>query len=339
MKILQLRQVPMLLIPDEKEHTWRIYNVMSNKFLEKNVLVPYDKRFSGSSEAWLVTIEEDYTVKLYKPNFMNDEGMSKPNRIVHLPRLFPPVEPLEALDIEFRGFHILSTTIVTIDPIRNPDDFVIMVIYGTSAQLAFIRSAKDTTWIHVNVGERFEFHDVAFYKGKFYAINIKGKVISFDITNSPNLNVNLVTSQISEEPILGRRYLVKSQEEELLMVERYSTRDIYEDRKTFKFKVFKLDLDRLRWIEIKSLRNTSLFLGDNSSISIIASNFDGCKSNCIYFTHDEDTGGYGDHGPCDLGIYNLESKRFVWHYNIDLDAIAKMNERPPIWLVPTINTY
>ncbi|KAL5567927.1 hypothetical protein UlMin_024502 [Ulmus minor] len=338
-KKLELRQVPILLIPIEKEHIWRIYNVMKNSFLEKYMWVPHDKRFSGSSEGWLVTVEVDYTVKLYKPNFMNSERKSKSNRIVHLPRLFPPAWPLEADDIEWRGIHILSTTIVEADPTRNPDDFVVVVRYGEFLQLAFIRPFKDTTWIHVDVGERITFADVVYYKNKFYAINYLGKIISFDVTNSSNLNIKLITSERSSTGFYGRRYLVKSQEHELLIVERYSQRDDTSvDRKVLQFKLFKLDLDQAKWIETKSLGNTTLFIGDNSAISVISSNFDGCQPNSIYFTHDEDTAEYGPHGPCDLGVYNLDSQGYVWHYNIELDVIGTMNGRPPIWLIPPI-TY
>ncbi|KAL5537389.1 hypothetical protein UlMin_045542 [Ulmus minor] len=319
----------MLLIPTAKEYTWKMYNVMNNKYLEKKIMVTHDKRFGGSLEGWLVTVEEDYTVKFYKPILVNKEDRNNPNRIVHLPCLFPPAELLRAADIELRGLHILSTTIVTINPIENPDDFLVVVRYGEFSQLAFIRPSKDTKWIPVDVGERIPFYDVVYYKDKFYAINIKGKVIAFDVINSPNLNINLVKGQRSAKAILGRRYLVKYLEEELLIVERYSKQDINYNRRVFKFKVFKLDLKRSRWIKIKSLGKTALFLGDNSSISINASNFDGCQHNCIY----------GSHGPCDLGVYNLESGIFVWRYNIELDVIATMNKRPPVWLVPTINAY
>lgn len=107
------------------------------------------------------------------------------------------------------------------------------------------------------------------------------------------------------------------------------------------FRVFRLDFEGVKgkWVEIKSLGEASLFLGDNSSISVLASNFAGCQPNCIYFTHDED--GLLDTlfnivSVCDLGIYEVESKSFKFHYTMDLAAL-KMARRPPIWVVPTPN--
>lgn len=103
---------------------------------------------------------------------------------------------------------------------------------------------------------------------------------------------------------------------------------------TKKIEVFKLSVDELRWVEIKSLGDVALFLGDNnSSISVMASNFVGCEfGNCIYFTHDKDTLPLGIHGPSDMGVCDLESQR-ISSFAIDAEIIAKM-QGAPIWVVP-----
>ncbi|KAL5567983.1 hypothetical protein UlMin_024558 [Ulmus minor] len=330
----------MLLIRAEEEHIWKFYNVTNNKFLDLNLCVPYDKCLSGSSEGCLVTVNEDFGLTLYRPTFIIDEGKTYQNKIIHLPPLFPP-DPIQDFDIELRGMYVKKVAIFTADPIGNPDDFAIVVIYR--CQLAYIRPAKDNKWTRI-VDTKISFRafdDVVYYNNQFYAITMSyGKVISFDVNDPNNLNVKLVIRDSfghhEKGTFVDVRYLVKSYGE-LLMVERYW--DDLGDRFTTKFRVFKLSLDRLKWIEIKSLGDVALFLGDNYSLSITASNFDGCESNCIYFTHDEDGGGYGPRGPCDLGVYNVETGRFVWNYSINLDVLAKMIDQPPIWFVPKINTY
>ncbi|KAL5549938.1 hypothetical protein UlMin_000114 [Ulmus minor] len=245
----------------------------------------------------------------------------------------------------------------TADPVENPNDLTIVVIYGEFQQLASIRPTKDNKWTRV-VDTQMPFDDILYYNNQFYAITMKGKVISFDVTNPFNLNIKVITKEISEneeeKEFLGSRSLVESCGE-LLMVERYwdkfDTGDCEDneacedceysfDRFTVKFKVFKLSLNGpIMWVEIKSLGDVALFLGDNCSFSIMASNFDGCLSNCIYFTQDDDTTGYGPHGPCDLGIYSVERSLFKWNFSMNPNVIAKMFERPPIWLVPKINVY
>ena len=50
------------------------------------------------------------------------------------------------------------------------------------------------------------------------------------------------------------------------------------------FKVFEVDLGGGKWKELKSLGNRALFLGHYSFVSVEASDFSGCRANCIYFT-------------------------------------------------------
>ncbi|PON91684.1 hypothetical protein TorRG33x02_125150 [Trema orientale] len=110
--------------------------------------------------------------------------------------------------------------------------------------------------------------------------------------------------------------------------------------------VFKLELDdeKSRWVEIKSLGDAALFLGDNSSIYVCALDLVGCKPNCVYFSHDDNrtTLFDPDTGPSDLGMYNLENKsieNFTLHHVEDSALVAKMIAQPPIWVLPTLNTY
>ncbi|KAI8569440.1 hypothetical protein RHMOL_Rhmol02G0279300 [Rhododendron molle] len=50
------------------------------------------------------------------------------------------------------------------------------------------------------------------------------------------------------------------------------------------FKVFEAVLSKKGWVEITSLGDYALFLGDNASVSVDASRFPGIKANCVYYT-------------------------------------------------------
>ena len=90
-------------------------------------------------------------------------------------------------------------------------------------------------------------------------------------------------------------------------------------------------LRSLPWIEMKNLSANALFLGDNSSISILTSNFLGCQRNSIYFTHDKDDASLSKQG------HNLQSGR-ITSFGLDGEIFAKMRPRGPIFIVPTLNT-
>ena len=87
------------------------------------------------------------------------------------------------------------------------------------------------------------------------------------------------------------------------------------------------------WIEVESLGDVTLFLGNNHSISVLASTSIGCKSNSIYFYNDFFN--YYDYfgGPFHFFIFNLEYKRIA-KFPI-LDNMQSWLMSLLIWIVPT----
>ncbi|GMN56658.1 hypothetical protein TIFTF001_025773 [Ficus carica] len=115
-------QVPMLLIPShEDQHTWSAYNVLNNEFLSTKLSILNGKRFGGSSEGWLVAVEDNFSVTLYKPFSMaNDGSCSNTDLRIRLPSLFPPPCPEEW------DYHVFKA-IITADPIENPTDCIVVI--------------------------------------------------------------------------------------------------------------------------------------------------------------------------------------------------------------------
>ncbi|PON66447.1 F-box domain containing protein [Trema orientale] len=363
---LSYHHVPILLVPNESKNNdeWSMYNVLDNKFVSsKLILPPYDRPFCGSSEGWLLTVDENFILTLYKPFKARDE-----KTIIHLPPLFE--EEYAKVYADVRQYHVVKMTTFTPDPVTNPNDLILVVICGECSCVAYIRPAKDSKWTHVR---DITFDDVVFYKDQVYAITPQwsNKLVSFDITDSSKLNIIYAEDIIiynneeddddddveveevevevdddddeydddDERGFLLRVYLVESIGGDLLKVQRFLQ---YNDNKLIKsFKVFKLSLDVSRWVEIKSLGDEALFVGDSTSVSVLASNFLGCQENCIYFTNDKDSSGFGEHGPWDLGMYNLETGVCIRGFTIVGASISKMIGhlvRSPIWILPTFYT-
>ncbi|KAK1286249.1 hypothetical protein QJS10_CPB20g00691 [Acorus calamus] len=68
------------------------------------------------------------------------------------------------------------------------------------------------------------------------------------------------------------------------------------------------DGDGCDWVEVKSISDCALFLGDDHSMSVSATNgVCGLKRNYNYFTDDDEEAIFVDqHGVRDLGIFNME---------------------------------
>ncbi|CAI9786510.1 unnamed protein product [Fraxinus pennsylvanica] len=122
-----------------------------------------------------------------------------------------------------------------------------------------------------------------------------------------------------EDPIGGdMQYLVDAMGE-LLLITRYLELETDPERvehqfdnvyKTVKFCVWRLDLSGPKWERIMTLGDRVLFLGENLSLAILATDYPGCKGNRIYFADDYSEANYdGNHGISgdhDVGFYNLE---------------------------------
>ncbi|XP_030491247.2 F-box protein At2g17036 [Cannabis sativa] len=333
---------PKLLFPIESEahNSWSVCSINSehkNVFGSDLLLPSYNKPFSGSSEGWLATLDDNFGFTLFKP-FMRTEERST----VHLPPLFPPSDALVVKKLlAYREYYVMKFTTFTPDPVLNPNDFIMVAIYGPSCELAYIRTSKDAAWTHIPSLLDAYYSDVLYYNDTFYALYDKGGLVAFDISEDSSqaqpimkLIVRNRMTPAEKNRYVCRRYLVESYKGELLQVQRY--RESRVAHVTKEFKVFKLSFDQSQWVEINYLEDEALFIGDSTSVSVdTSSTSTQCQSNCIYFVDDKDTIGF-DVGPLDCGVYNLKTRSVFRLFSIDVRLFPKMSERIPFWVAPTV---
>ncbi|KAK9037626.1 hypothetical protein V6N11_022530 [Hibiscus sabdariffa] len=102
--------------------------------------------------------------------------------------------------------------------------------------------------------------------------------------------------------------------------------------RTFLFHVYKMDFKELKWVEMDTLGDCTLFVGGNQSISVSTRCLLNCGKDCIYFSDDcwekmEEDYLYGGH---DMGIYNLSDGSLKPIYEFSLDKI----QPPTCWIIP-----
>ncbi|XP_034710582.1 putative F-box protein At5g55150 [Vitis riparia] len=198
-----------------------------------------------------------------------------------------------------------------------------MVIYGVENRLAFIKSG-DEDWTYVDnktsgfdylfqtsprvKGFRY-FEDILYWKSQFYAVDRLGKLLSCEInTNFTDLRVKIV-----DVPKGGFGIDATSSS-------------------TF-FQQLADNGGNVGWVKKKDLGDAALFLGDNHSISVRASDFTGCEPNSIYFADKEDETVWCYPGyPFDMGVYNLKHKSITRDYQLNP---SQRSMPPPIWILPT----
>ncbi|ONI24694.1 hypothetical protein PRUPE_2G255700 [Prunus persica] len=325
----QINSVPMLLIPDRQKNTWNFCDVTNDKVL-KMQLKWMKRRFCGSSKGWLIVCDENFVVTLINPSFRVKGRKKKKNSIIRLPPLNPPGKHHTGACAKHCEYFVYKSAI-SADPISNANDCIVVVIYGARCELAFIRLG-DNKWTYFDRSCSI-FEDIAQIGDKSYVLtSFKRQLFILEYTTQRILNINLVAAPLYETDIYIKAYLVGSNEEELLLVHRYDTYT-HHGRVTNGFRVFKLDDDKYAWIEKNDLGDFALFVGDNSSISVVASKIQGCESNCIYFYDDCDLSlEYCSF--TDFGVYNVKSQRILKPAHIM--TLMKKLKQSPIWFLPSV---
>ncbi|XP_076906656.1 F-box protein SKIP23-like [Bidens hawaiensis] len=195
--------------------------------------------------------------------------------------------------------------------------FLLLTIH-VSGKLAVLRNGE-RRWTIIN-DLPSPYDDVVYFGGQFYAVDSTGRTVAVDVNNA---SVEVVAGSVFGG---DKKFLVES-DGELFMVDKYlsvgpdnemdyddENYEFYEDfdcfmsERTVKLVVYKLEKEgeEWRWVEVKSLGDRMLFLGDNCGFSASALEFPGCKGNCVFFTgqNREDDGLVKSRG---VGVFDLES--------------------------------
>lgn len=229
------------------------------------------------------------------------------------------------------------TKVVLSNSPSNGSKFLALAIINRTGDLAYWKDGLNS-WCLIE-GARSFCEDVIHFNGLFYAVDKNGSIAVCDVGgDSPRVEF-IRTPRVSDGDM---QYLVIANGE-LLLVTRYlelaselgqlqTGIGTYE---THEFRVFKLDLSGSKWERVMSLGDTMLFLGENSSLALVASDFRECKGNRIYFTDDFSELDYsGFPGNHDLGIFNLEDGTIEQLPCYPRTSHSHLQWPPPIWITP-----
>uniref|UniRef100_A0A7N0RBU0 F-box domain-containing protein n=1 Tax=Kalanchoe fedtschenkoi TaxID=63787 RepID=A0A7N0RBU0_KALFE len=345
-------QLPWLLLPQTLSATptstlrRALYDISLDKFhFLPGLDLSNRKRCCGSSHGWLFILDEYPTITLL--NALTADRL-------HLPPLstFSNVVSLDFSNVgreytlrnkagvlytsslwRMRDMFI-KKIVLSGSPVNNRD-FAAMAILNQSSELGYCKNG-DKSWSIVDGVEGCE--DVVFSNGLFYAVNKTGCVMSCDVSGPwPKVCV-IDTARIDG----GDMHYLVGVEEGLLFVSRYLDMVYEEDfdqpdvmYKTIGFTVFRMDLCSGLWEKMTSLGDRALFLGENSSLCLVAYDYVGCKGNCIYFTDDYSASNCdGYWGDFDLGVYNLVDDSIEPLVSCPRNSRTGLRWPPPIWVTP-----
>ncbi|XP_039157955.1 LOW QUALITY PROTEIN: F-box protein SKIP23 [Eucalyptus grandis] len=201
--------------------------------------------------------------------------------------------------------------------VDNENDFALLRLLPGGTLVMF--KSREKRWSPVQ-DISLGYDDVILFKGEFYAVDFDGSTVVVGLDSSVTLIVQ------SDFDGWDKR-LVESVGELLLVY-------MYEEEKTTRFKVHKLDREEKVWNEVKDLGDRVLFLGEECTFSASAADLGACKGNCIFF---RDHGGVlrvssFDMGVVgEIGVYDMDSG--IIGFIEDYAGYSQLFWPPPDWIV------
>ncbi|XP_058203098.1 F-box protein SKIP23-like [Rhododendron vialii] len=307
-------QIPWLMLSDKDKPDERKFVSLRKGGVIRTVNLP-EVRGKRCLETlgWLVTIAEDGEINLLHP-FTRVQ--------INLPHV-----------TTFKNYHMRTSdknmsfirkAVLSTRP-EESKDYALVVAYGDSGFVGFWRPG-DKSWTDVRISLLY-FHDIIFHEGLFYGVVGRGFVFAFDVwgPNPTRPWIALLAPDMYEGTGMQEQLFIVEAKGVVLMVIRYlsgpyfwddhhyvpdNTNRSRVDYRTCRLQVFQAALrEQGQWLEITSLGDNAVFLGDNASVSVDASRFPEIKANCIYYTDEywefRKQGGVLKH----TGIYCLEDGR------------------------------
>ncbi|XP_043700341.1 F-box protein SKIP23-like [Telopea speciosissima] len=371
------RLLPFLMLPpadkEKDNNTTKIrpfFNLSSRKKIDKlHIPEIQNKWCCGSSQGWLLTVDAfkcPPRIQLFNPVTRDSIQLPSVSKFTFQPRKYPPPQQPSSV-------HYIHKAVLSSDPYSTDSSYIVVVIVTNQRWLAYWKPGADR-WSTIDDEQWVCFEDIIFYKGLLYAVSNHGHVVTYDFTSSSEKTNSIpipipIGKEISgwERRICDMSYLVESLGELFLVLRHYKWRyeddeevdidnsedaDYYKDivvhppfkSKTIKFWVRKLDDEEnkpAKWIPIQSIGDDRiLFLGNNSSISVSAQEFEFpeccCKGNSIYFNDDHDYGPFEapQNGYHDMGVFNFETRRVESFLDDQSSSPPPILRTPTFWFTP-----
>ncbi|KAF9620701.1 hypothetical protein IFM89_014001 [Coptis chinensis] len=244
-----------------------------------------------------------------------------------------------------RSRELMVSKVVLTYPKDPSEDFIAVAIHTVLKKIAIARPG-DKTWTTIqNIPCVM---DVIYFKQQLYGICANRKLYILDIkSNPPKASEVHVSFSLGFGCFLGvgiNRYLVEWSGELLQVLQHESPKEEGEEGGIKKFYtnafyVFKLDFVYNIWRLVESLGQHALFLGFNTSVSVLASAETIFKRNFIYFVEDHRMQYYRTNVNIeisfDMGVFNLEDRK-VRPFSTNTTSASPFS--PPVWIISKLNS-
>ncbi|XP_022862292.1 F-box protein SKIP23-like isoform X2 [Olea europaea var. sylvestris] len=259
----------------------------------------------GTSHGWIVTLSQSFAIRLVNP--LTRACLDLPHHSMLRSQG----------DIEVDWFAAIQKAVV----LKVRDDFVTMVIYRYNRCLSFAKYG-DGAWTVVPFSNLVYLVNIVCFKDRVLVLTMVGTLILIEMEGPDGPRARCIASPPGDERGWENMYLVESSESLLLVLH-------YNHRSTHRFKVYKFDIFKRKWMAAVDLGNNVLLIDNYGCTSVSACG--SIKPNCIYFAQDN------------LGssvVPQQELKMIVFNIKDNRTDVQRLNASSfydcPVWTTPAL---
>uniref|UniRef100_M1AWM3 F-box domain containing protein n=1 Tax=Solanum tuberosum TaxID=4113 RepID=M1AWM3_SOLTU len=324
-------QVPFLMLADEHDDRYQEFYSLSKKKVSR-IFLPEVRgsKCVSIKEGWLCTVVNNTG----EMNLLHPFSRKK----IHLPSQKALLNFHDGTGYETNHWGCINLVVLSANPSLTSDYILMVHLYGPDICLAFWRPG-DLNWTHIDVSNfTAGVSALVYHKGKFYSMSRSGKVQALEFagpntTDQPIVKTLLVveTDEYTLNPCVVEYYLVELSGA-LLLVIQFAIGTCDGTNHTTKFRVYEVDITRGELKEeMKTLGNSSMFLGHNWASCIDTSKYSGVKPNHIYFA--DKWLNYSSY--LDMSAYNFEDGKIESFYPGPGRRAPRLICPPP-WVTPSL---
>ncbi|XP_021758222.1 putative F-box protein At5g60060 isoform X1 [Chenopodium quinoa] len=280
----------------------------------------------GSSHGWILTHGIDDNMYLFNP--LTKDRLDLPCR-----RTIPFLRDNSG---EFLGAYFINRAVVLK---VSGDTLVVVLIYDAYLRAA-IAKPGDTQWTPIISEKRAIYRrvmDVLYRRDNLGTdglvfVNECGNIALVNLDDVQNKKPLALSWYRCYVPYI--RFVFQNTDSEL----NFSDHTTYiVNYKTVGFKVYKFHFDDKSWEELKDLQDVALFVGNNATMSVRATEM-GCQRNCVYFADNYSSGSKATKDKLtghDIGVFQM-GENIIRPLKLENNTHLRSSYCCPMWFRPAI---